>query len=105
MKETELKENPIEIAVEDERRKQIKLIGRIVKRPGLTIWEIDLKAHTIKPATFKKEEVVAVTSLKPNQASSVTHKKIEVKPYCLYIQALNKKSAFRKFQKNAYGNV
>jgi hypothetical protein len=95
MKEAELKDQPIEIVAEAEQRKEIKFIGSIRAVKGLTIWEIDVKSGIIRPATFKKEDV-QLTSMKVHEASGVNHKKVEVKQGCLYIQALNAKSALKK---------
>jgi hypothetical protein len=92
------KENKVEIVAEEQQRKEIKFIGKQIRRRGLTLWELNLKEKTLEPATFKKENV-AVKSLKPTEASSVKHLKVDAKEDCIYFQALNRKNAIAKVKR------
>lgn len=58
-------------------------------KPGTHIWEFDLQSLRLRKADM---EVSA--DLKGN-----IKRRIDMKPGCFYIQALNVKNALRKFQK------
>lgn len=94
----EFKETEVEIVVEKQQRKEIKLLGSQRKIPGLTLWEYNLKSKELAPAEFKKEDV-RLNTLSTAKAALSNHHKVEVKIDCFYIQALNKRSAMKKINR------
>jgi hypothetical protein len=63
--------------------------ARIMHKPGTHIWEFDMQALRLRKAPIE-----ASVDLKGN-----VKRKIDMKPGCYYIQALNVKNALRKFEK------
>jgi hypothetical protein len=99
MKETQpLKEDQIHVIAEQQQEKQVRLIGQQGRRPGLILWELNLKQQTLNPAQFKKDNV-EINSLKPTEVSATKHLIVDIKPDCMYFQALNRKSAMKKLNK------
>lgn len=72
-------------------KKENKLIGRQLLRPGHTLFEVNTKTGEINPATYK--EVMA----KFNGGTSL---KVDVKTGCVYVQALNKKNALKRYKRD-----
>lgn len=66
-----------------------KLVGSITPFKGHTLFEINCTTGQIIPATY--EEINA------SFQTGAVKKKIIVKPNCLYISCLNKKSAAKKY--------
>ena len=71
-----------------------KLIDSITPYKGHTLFEIDCSTGEIKEAEY--EEVNA------SYQTGAARKKIIIKPNCLYISCLNKKSAKKKFMATIY---
>lgn len=94
MKELE-PHNPeqIELRVEKQHKKQADFIGRFVKHPGHTIWELNLRTQEITAAEFSEEVIDFETG--------AAKRKIIAKPQHWYCSALNQKTAFNKFNKMA----
>ena len=100
MKELEeQKQAPIEIREEQQQKKELKLIGSLLRRPGQTLFEINLTTGEINPATYKAETLELKGIREKVNVNLNTRLKVEVKENCYYIQALNKKNAIRKFNK------
>lgn len=91
----EFRDNKVEIVAEKEQRKEIKLIGNQRKIRGLTLWEYNEKTNELKPATFKKEDVVLISLAKTPEALQ-KRSNVIVKEGCIYFQALNKNNARKK---------
>lgn len=70
--------------------KELKLLRRDLLKTGMTLWECNLVTQTIVSAVY--EEVVASLEGK-------VHRKLIRDEKCVYIQALNKKNAKKKFEK------
>lgn len=91
----DFKDNEVEIVVEKEHRKEIRLIGQQRKISGLTLWEFNVKTMELNPAQFKKEDV-EVTGLRLKKDLTLKHNRVHTNEACLYFQALNKRSALKK---------
>lgn len=91
------KETTVEIVEERQQEKQIKLIGKQRKIPGLTLWEFNEKTKELKPATFKPTAVFISSSLTSTDTTR-TYKCV-VNENCLYFQALNESNARKKLIK------
>jgi hypothetical protein len=91
------KETEIVILSEQQQRKEIKLIGRQNKIPGLTLWEFNESTKMLNPASFKPESVF-ISSCDGVHDTTRTYSVI-TNPQCIYFQALNKKNAERKLRR------
>ncbi len=94
------------IVIEQDIKKTIKFIGSERKIKGLTLFEFNPVAMTLEPAKYKevKVEVINNAPLLKNQVrimevKSVVHNKVIYKDDCVYIQALNKRVAYKKIAK------
>lgn len=65
---------------------EMKFVGRFVPKKGLTIYEVNQETLEYAPATFIEQE-------------GTTRKRINMKPGCSYVQALNVKNLERKLGK------
>jgi hypothetical protein len=89
----------LEIRAGQEKKYQEKYIGSIRPHKGHKLFEINLKEGTCSPAEFVQQDYVVG---KDNQGAA--HKKVLVKPDCVYVSALNKENAIRKFLKGSIGD-
>lgn len=89
----------VEIRAEQEKKKEVKLIGKQRRIPGLTLWEFNKKTKDLEKAKFKKQDVILSTLDPTVVANSTTHHKVEINEGCFYFQALNKKNAQKKLKK------
>lgn len=115
MKELEpiqLDKKQIEIFNQRQIEKHKKLFASITPNKGHTVWEINCGTGDIVPAEFKNERVEFVDTydlitatiastrgfkVMPNGSKPVVKRDIDAKENCVYIAALNKKSAAKKF--------
>ena len=89
---TEIKEaDKIEVISQSAVKKEIKLIGQQLKKPGHTLFEYDKILKVIKVALFKKQDFI----LSSSRNLTVSHK-VDYKENCIYVQALNKKNAIKR---------
>lgn len=113
------------VSKESEVEKQQKLVGRIIPKKGHTIWEVNIKEHTVEPATFEDQAVEFKGPLnkkgkpinKPKSKGlgyverkdgtkkividplTPVSKKVIKKKDCIYVSALNKKNLYKKLEK------
>jgi hypothetical protein len=97
----DFQENEIrsEVRTEQDQKKEIKFIGSQLKKPGLKLWEFNLKTHKLNKAVFKKHETIEIKSLSISAESMQKHSKVIINEHCIYFQALNEKSARKKISK------
>lgn len=95
MKETSKIETPEtdKVVVVQDIKKEIKLLGSQRKIKGLTMFEYNPNDQTLEPAKYKE-----VKAELQGKAVAIRHKLI-YKDGCAYIQALNKRVAFKKLAK------
>lgn len=91
------KENAVQIVEEKQQRKEIKLIGRQRRIPGLILWEFNEKTKELKPVTFKPKSIFISSSLTSTDTTK-TYKCV-VNDNCLYFQALNESNAMKKLKR------
>lgn len=91
-----------EIHARKQVEKQKLLFTSVTKHKGHTMWEIDCTTGKIAPAKYKQAKVQVVP--KKNLFYGVTTgteqrlvSDIDCRENCLYIPALNKKSALKKY--------
>lgn len=96
MKETSKIETPEtdKVVITQDIKKEVKLLGSQRKIKGLTMFEYNPKDQTLEPATFT--EVNAELQGK----AIVIRNKLIYKEGCAYVQALNKRVAFKKLVKS-----
>ena len=75
-----------------EQRKEISRIGSVRRLPGLKLYEYDLTTGEIREADVQTE-----ATLKFDGPVGRTGK-VDAKELCLYVQALNRENAARKFR-------
>lgn len=106
------------IVGQKEVEKQQKLVGSLRVKKGHTIYEVNIKNHTVAPAEFEEGAADYRKEVKTEKSRGVgilsidggvkrvvldrpdaIRRKIIRKPDCIYISALNKKNAYRKLEK------
>ena len=90
-----------EIVAEQEKKKEIKLIGRQRKVRGLTLWEYNENTKVLDRAKFK-QDTIRYTNDPEVMKRRVAHKKVNVNDSCVYEQALNRKNAIKQLRKRGY---
>ena len=75
-----------------EQRKEISRIGSVRRLPGLKLYEYDLTTGEIREADVQTD-----ATLKLDDPVGRTGK-VDAKELCLYVQALNRENAARKFR-------
>lgn len=76
--------------------KQNRLLASERRQPGHILFEVDTQTGEAIPATFK--EIFA-------NYTAGNGLKVEVKAGCVYIQALNKKNALKRYRRDHLGTV
>lgn len=76
--------------------KKHKLIGRMKPQRGQKVFEINCTEGTVNEAEFLEEAYSYIDAISGNLSNGV-RKKILSKDNCMYIVALNKKNALKKF--------
>jgi hypothetical protein len=99
MKEVQdFNQDKIEVQIEQQQKKEIKLIGKQRKIPGLTLWEYNTKTFDLDKAKYSKVDL-HLKSLSSAEAALESRHKVIVNEACIYFQALNEKNAERKVKK------
>ncbi len=95
MKETEKIDAPEhdKIVIEQNVQKQVTLIGSQQKIKGLTMFEFNPIKLTLEPATYKEVHAEVVIN------RTIIRHKLVMKEGCVYVQALNKRNAYKKIAK------
>lgn len=75
-----------------EQRKEISRVGSVRRLPGLKLYEYDLTTGEIREADVQTD-----ATLKLDGPVGRTGK-VDAKDLCLYVQALNRENAARKFR-------
>jgi hypothetical protein len=98
MKDIELKtDEKIELRIQKRQEKTKYLDGVLFPHKGHTIWQINEETLEITPAEFSKEAVFVFG--KENRPEII---KV---PGCVYVAALNKKTALEKYKKGENGSI
>lgn len=95
MKEAELPTPRIEVQAEKQEQKRLELIGRIKPHQGHVCFEYNIATGEIQEAQFMEQTVNYAEFVQ----TRTIQKKIMVKQGCLYVAALNKTNAEKKFKK------
>lgn len=92
------KSEKIEISIEQQEKKTVKLINSQRHIPGLTLWEYNENTKELNKAEYHKEDLV-LDDFSDRVESRVHRKRVHIKEGCQYFQALNRKNALRKISK------
>lgn len=113
--ETPYKDKIVDVRQSEVEKKQ-EFIGRITTHKGHTLFEVNLKEHTIEPAEFEDDIAVFKTDKPISKGIGVMQhkdgskkmvldalptvsKKLIKKPDCIYISALNRTNLLKKLVK------
>lgn len=86
----EFDKDKIEIVNQEQENYQLNKLGSLSLKNGMKIFEINIKEKTIEDVQYEDEVYKAF--------EKTTNRKIIVKENCVYITAINKKNAVRKFK-------
>lgn len=93
---TEVKDKQVITA---EQKKQAQVIGNMVNIPGMFVFKWDankrLSLETIEKVTL----VPGVFEMSSAAGSGTIRYRVDIEPGFMYVQAINKKNALRKFKK------
>jgi hypothetical protein len=84
----------IEVVAQKQQEKQFKLIGQMRPQNGQKVFEVNCTSGECNEAQFQTVAVNFITAAKGDNSAK---KKIIAKENCMYIVALNKKNALKKF--------
>jgi hypothetical protein len=88
----------IEISIEKQEKKTIKHLNSIRHLKGLKLWEFNEATGELAEAEYHKENLV-IDDFSGTSNASTLRKRVNIKPSCVYFQALNRKSALKKIRK------
>lgn len=97
MKDFEVKDQitpTTELVSPTNQKKEVKYVGSSKLHKGLILFEVNVQTHEINPALVKQVAVIDLKSVTSNRHVVIT------KPGCMYVQAINKANALRKFKKH-----
>lgn len=89
-----------EIQQKKQQKKEQKMIGSIRHRKGMTLFSINSVTGVVKPAEYVKESTITLEqALKLLHSEGNTTRRVFVEKDCIYIEALNKENALKKYKK------
>ncbi len=83
-----------EIQEKRKQKQEFKLLGSIILKPGLTLWEFDFGKMELK-----KSEIQLSSSINFSTKLPTEKKKVYVNPNAYYYQCHNKRTAVKKANK------
>jgi len=90
-------QDKVEIVNQAEKKYELKKLGTITPQRGHTLFQINTQTGEITIAEFDKVDAVLPT--RKNNADAGTVKKVTIKTGCVYVSALNKRNAIKKYNK------
>lgn len=87
----------IEIANQQQKEQQKLLIGKIVPKAGQRIWQINIETLEVSEPRYNNHALKYELALNRDFARVAD---IIMMEGCVYIPAINKENAFKKFKKN-----
>ncbi len=91
-----------EVSQEKEQEYQLVYQGTIIPHDGHVLYELNLSTNEIKEAKYLKQDYVFNPEWSPSKKAKIDSKVIMNKG-CIYISALNKINALKKFEKRSNG--
>jgi len=87
----------VEIVNQAEKKYELKKLGTITPQRGHVLFQINTQTGDIELAEYEKVDALLPTRI--NKADAGIVKKVLIKTGCVYVSALNKKNAIKKFNK------
>ncbi|AHM62323.1 hypothetical protein D770_20370 [Flammeovirgaceae bacterium 311] len=84
------------VAIEQQEKKVVELLGTTRKRPGLTLFEYNKLTGELNKAAFTEEKVHVADFSAKNPEKPTMRSKVVIKEHCIYFQALNMANASKK---------
>lgn len=81
-----------EVSVKKQQQIEYVLEGSLRPKPGQFVFEVNKLTGEVRKAEFKKKTVVLGATAEPDE--------LICSPECVYIPALNKENALKKYKKN-----
>ena len=100
----EVKKDRIEVTKEQQQETRIEFDTRIVSQRGHTVFEIEVSTMDIRKAEFEETDLVYDAKFTKGRVLHVERKIIK-KDGCVYVSALNKKNAWKKYNKGENGSA
>lgn len=88
-----------EIQAKKKQRQEYRFIRSISHRPGHTLFSINEVTGEIKEAEYKKEEQITWAQALMIKEGVGCPRKVIIEKDCVYIEALNKENALKRFDK------
>lgn len=82
-------------------KQEHRFLGRIIRRPGLTLFEYDSAARVVRVAETNTQHFYSLNA-KRNTVGVSSTCRVQVRAGCMYLQALNLKNAIRKVRKEGF---
>lgn len=93
-KTKQLTTSKADIELLQRKQHEYKLIGKVKKVSGHTMFSYNIQTGEIKVADVERCDTILFTTKKP-----LVNEKIKVEPNCIYEQALNKKNFVKKLRR------
>lgn len=95
---------PIQQHEERQQEQKYRLLGALVHKPGLTLWEYNRITKSLVRATIlksKTEVLILTPNINARTGKPIDHTigKVQYNPDCDYFESLNFNSALRKVDK------
>jgi len=105
MKELEKQvKDEVVLVADQEKKKEIKLLGRQRKIKGHTLYEFNTVTRTLTKARFQKQRV-ELDYLSKNAEEIVFRSTVIVNDNCKYFQSLNVVNAIKKLKKEGFNDI
>ena len=78
-----------------------RFLGTIIRYPGLTLFEYDPVAKTVREAEINTQHFYSYNAKRKTFGFSTTSR-VQARNGCMYVQALNLKNAIRKVRKEGF---
>lgn len=93
------KRTKTEVQVKKRQRQEYRLIGSMNHKSGHTLFSINTKTGEVKPAEFMTDDVITWEKAVNVYRGGSIPMKVLVEKDCVYIEALNKENAMKKYNK------
>ena len=91
---SEMYQPQTEVKVQECKQHEFRLVGRERRKPGHTLFCIDLRTGEVKVAPIERSKVVDFKT-----KDAIYKERVVVEPHCVYRQALNKKNFIKRLKR------
>lgn len=93
-----------EVQAKKKQRQEYKFVNSIQHQPGHILFSINTLTGEIKEAEFQKEEQITWEQAKMIKEGVGSPRKVIIEKNCVYIEALNKENALKRYKRMQKGN-